>query len=213
MIRPGPVRLAGFDQGTHHFEVRARDWAAPDDRAFIERLDMFFLATVSPDGQPDCSYKGGLPGFVRVLDAHTLCIPDYDGNGMYRSWGNVIVNAHVGLLFIDFDRPNRLRVNGMASIAEDDELLGSFTGAPWESSTGLSIRRKRASGFRRAMARPPLRQNSGFSGRQSTIGPARRGGHGSGRGCHRGQAGSERHAALHHVTRVGQRRAGAREDP
>lgn len=88
------------------------------DRAFIERCPMFFLATADADGRPDCSYKGGLSGFVRVLDGRTLAIPDYDGNGMYRSWGNVLVNPHVGLLFLDFEKPRRIRVNGTATVSE-----------------------------------------------------------------------------------------------
>lgn len=100
-----------------------------EDRAFIERCSMFFIATADADGHPDCSYKGGLPGFVRVLDAHTLAIPDYDGNGMYRTWGNVRVNPHVGLLFIDFERPRRIRVNGTAEVNEDDPLRSEFPGA------------------------------------------------------------------------------------
>jgi predicted pyridoxine 5'-phosphate oxidase superfamily flavin-nucleotide-binding protein len=100
-----------------------------EDRAFIRRSSMFFVATADARGYPDCSYKGGLPGFVRVLNDRTLCIPDYDGNGMYRTWGNVLVNAHVGLLFVDFERPNRLRVNGVARISEDDPLRGEFPGS------------------------------------------------------------------------------------
>src|SRR2546423_2571355 len=88
------------------------------DRAFIERMDMFFLATADADGRPQCSYKGGAPGFVRVLDEHTIAFPNYDGNGMYLSMGNVLENPNVGLLFIDFvsARPSRLRLNGIASI-------------------------------------------------------------------------------------------------
>src|SRR5919206_3887606 len=95
------------------------------DRAFIERMDMFFLATGDAEGRPQCSYKGGEPGFVRVLDEHTIAFPNYDGNGMYLSMGNLSVNPHVGMLFIDFvsQRPSRLRLNGVASIEEDDELL------------------------------------------------------------------------------------------
>src|SRR5881275_111598 len=98
------------------------------DRAFIERMDMFFLATADADGRPQCSYKGGQPGFVRVLDEHTVAFPNYDGNGMYLSMGNTLVNAQVGLLFIDFvsERPSRLRVNGVASIAARDELLPAY---------------------------------------------------------------------------------------
>ncbi len=87
---------------------------------------MFFIATADARGQPDCSYKGGLPGFVRLLDDHTLAIPDYDGNGMYRTWGNVLVNPQVGLLFLDFEQPKRLRVNGNARIVDGDALCSEF---------------------------------------------------------------------------------------
>jgi predicted pyridoxine 5'-phosphate oxidase superfamily flavin-nucleotide-binding protein len=99
------------------------------DRAFIESRPMFFVATADAQGRPECSYKGGLPGFVRVLDERTLAFPDYDGNGMYRSWGNVLVNPAVGLLFPDFEAQRRLRVNGTARIVEDDPLCATFPGA------------------------------------------------------------------------------------
>src|SRR5947209_5109663 len=82
-----------------------------DDCAFIEGCAMFFLATVDTEGAPDCSYKGGTPGFVRVVDEHVVAFPDYDGNGMFRSLGNMLVNPHVALLFVDFMQPNRLRVH------------------------------------------------------------------------------------------------------
>jgi len=102
-----------------------------EDRAFIERTDMFFLATADADGRPQCSYKGGDPGFVRVLDEQTIAFPNYDGNGMYLSLGNVLENPHVGLLFIDFTsaRPSRLRLNGIASIDRADELIDAYPGA------------------------------------------------------------------------------------
>ena len=103
-------------------QVTLRTAFTDDDRAFIHRSPMFFIATADDRGHPDCSYKGGLPGFVRVLDDRTLAIPDYDGNGMYRTWGNVLVNAHVGLLFLAFERPRRLRVHGVARIIEADSL-------------------------------------------------------------------------------------------
>jgi len=110
-------------------QVIVRSAFTAEDRAFIQGCSMFFIATADAQGQPDCSYKGGLPGFVRVLDEHTLAIPDYDGNGMYRSWGNVLVNPQVGLLFLDFERPKRLRVNGVATVGEDDPLRSEFPGA------------------------------------------------------------------------------------
>ena len=101
------------------------------DRAFIERMDMFFLATADASGAPQCSYKGGAPGFVRVLDERTVAFPNYDGNGMYLSAGNLAVNPQVGMLFIDFvsERPSRLRLNGVAGVDEHDELVGAYPGA------------------------------------------------------------------------------------
>lgn len=100
-----------------------------EDRTFIESCAMFFLATADRDGRPDCSYKGGLPGFVRVVAPDALAFPDYDGNGMFRSLGNIRVNPSVGLLFVDFEKPDRLRVNGTATLSDDDPLLSSFPGA------------------------------------------------------------------------------------
>lgn len=93
-----------------------------DDRAFIEARDMFFIATVDEDGRPQCSYKGGDPGFVRVLDERTIAFPVYDGNGMYLTAGNLLLTKNVGLLFIDFEGRKRLRLNGVASVDEDDPL-------------------------------------------------------------------------------------------
>ena len=99
---------------------------AEADRAFIEARDMFFLATADAEGRPQCSYKGGDPGFVRVLDERTIAFPNYDGNGMYLSMGNALVNPHVGLLFIDFENQRRLRLNGEASIDPADPLLADY---------------------------------------------------------------------------------------
>jgi len=96
------------------------------DRAFLEARDMFFLATADEEGRPQCSYKGGEPGFVRVLDEHTIAFPSYDGNGMYLSAGNVLVNPNVGLLFIDFEGRKRMRLNGVASIDPDDPLAAEW---------------------------------------------------------------------------------------
>jgi len=100
-----------------------------DDRTFIEARDMFFFATANESGMPQCSYKGGEPGFVRVVDEQTLAFPSYDGNGTYLSLGNLLRNPQVGMLFIDFTTPKRLRVNGIASIDVDDPLLAEFAGA------------------------------------------------------------------------------------
>lgn len=110
-------------------QVTLRHAFTAEDRAFIESRPMFFVATADAEGHPECSYKGGLPGFVQVLDDRTLVFPDYDGNGMYRSWGNVLVNPAIALLFLDFEAPKRLRVNGSAGISADDPLLPKFPGA------------------------------------------------------------------------------------
>lgn len=107
-------------------EVKVHDRFTDDDRTFIEERDAFFLATVDAAGQPTCSYKGGDPGFVRVLDDRTLAFPCYDGNGMFVSLGNVAETRGVGLLFMDFERPRRLRVDGVASLHLDDPLLAAF---------------------------------------------------------------------------------------
>jgi uncharacterized protein len=108
---------------------RVRDTIDADDRAFIESMDMLFIATADEHGRPNCSYKGGAPGFVRVLDEHTIAFPTYDGNGMFLTAGNVLVNAEVGLLFISFEQGRRLRLNGTASISADDELAPAWPGA------------------------------------------------------------------------------------
>ena len=101
-------------------EKLSRTAFSDEDKAFIESRPMFFLATADAEGQPDCSYKGGVPGFVRVTGASELSFPSYDGNGMFRSLGNVLANPRVGLLFLDFEQPRRLRVLGVARLEEPD---------------------------------------------------------------------------------------------
>jgi predicted pyridoxine 5'-phosphate oxidase superfamily flavin-nucleotide-binding protein len=108
----------------------ARTEFTADDKTFIETLPYFFLATADAKGRPDCSFKGGMPGFVRVTGPGELAFPDYDGNGMFKSLGNVLVNPNVGLLFIAMHgKPQRLRVNGSAMVSRDDPLLARAVGA------------------------------------------------------------------------------------
>jgi uncharacterized protein len=100
------------------------------DAAFIAALPFFFLATADEEGRPDCSFKGGIPGFARVFAPDLLVFPDYDGNGMFKSLGNILANPSVGLLFITMsDRPARLRVNGRAEVTWDDPLMAEIPGA------------------------------------------------------------------------------------
>jgi uncharacterized protein len=110
-------------------EELVRTEFSADDRSFIESVFLFFIATADADGRPDCSFKGGAPGFVRVTAGNELVFPDYDGNGMFKSLGNINANPNIGLLFIDLQKPRRLRVNGTASVSRDDPLLAKTTGA------------------------------------------------------------------------------------
>jgi predicted pyridoxine 5'-phosphate oxidase superfamily flavin-nucleotide-binding protein len=110
-------------------EKFVKDRMDAGDRAFVGRADMFFLATADGEGRPSCSYKGGDPGFVTVVDETTIAFPNYDGNGMFLSWGNTLANPEVGLLFIDLERGHRMRLNGTATIDGHDELLAAYPGA------------------------------------------------------------------------------------
>lgn len=119
--RHGTRRLADLE-----VQVIVHDTITAEDKTFIEARDMFFLSTVDERGWPTCSYKGGDPGFVRVLDGKTIAFPAYNGNGMYMSLGNVSANGRVGMLFIDFENPHRLRLHGHASVSADDPLLPEY---------------------------------------------------------------------------------------
>jgi uncharacterized protein len=98
-------------------------------KMYIEGIDFFFLATSNAKGENDCSFRGGEPGFVRVLDPKTLAFPDYAGNGLFQSLGNLLENPHVGMLFIDFEKAQRLRINGTARLSTEEQDLARFPGA------------------------------------------------------------------------------------
>ncbi len=108
---------------------RVTETIGDEARAIIESARMFFLATCDDRGLPTCSYKGGEPGFVRVVDESTLAFPNYDGNGKYQSMGNLLRNPNLGLLFVDFEGQQRLRIQGVARILEDDQLLSEYAEA------------------------------------------------------------------------------------
>jgi len=111
-------------------EKLRRDRFNDDDAAFVASLGFFFLATADAQGRPDCSFKGGPPGFVRVAAPKLLIFPDYDGNGMFKSLGNIRANPHIGLLFLSMgEAPKRLRVNGRAEVTGDDPLMADVPGA------------------------------------------------------------------------------------
>lgn len=98
-------------------------------QAFVESRDMFFLSSIDHRGYPTCSYKGGTPGFLRVVDSKTLAFPSYDGNGMFLSMGNIKANDKIGMLLIDFETPHRVRIHGTASIDKEDPLMKEFNGS------------------------------------------------------------------------------------
>ena len=102
---------------------------ADEHRGFIESRDFFFLTTIDHRGFPTCSYKGGSVGFIKALDSKTLVFPSYDGNGMYLSMGNMNANPKIGMLFIDFEKPHRVRVHGEAKVEVNSHLLKEFPGA------------------------------------------------------------------------------------
>jgi uncharacterized protein len=133
MFHEGNRRLQDqFDSRriSDRLEQFTRKEFTPQDRAFVESAPYFFLATADAEGRPDCSFKGGMPGFVAVTGPSELAFPDYDGNGMFKSLGNILVNADVGLLFIAMHgRPQRLRVNGTATVSREDPLLARTVGA------------------------------------------------------------------------------------
>ncbi len=109
-----------------HLTGRVTETIGESQKEFIEKADMFFLATCDHRGLPTCSYKGGDPGFVRVLDEKWLAFPNYDGNGKFQSMGNLLKNPNVGMLFVDFEGQQRLRLQGTATILDDDELLSQY---------------------------------------------------------------------------------------
>lgn len=98
-------------------------------RGFIESRDMFFLTTIDHRGYPTCSYKGGKPGFLKVMDNKTLAFPSFDGNGMFLSMGNITANSKIGMLLIDFETPHRIRIHGNATLHRDRQSLDLFHGA------------------------------------------------------------------------------------
>lgn len=100
-----------------------------EHRGFIESRDMFFLTTIDHRGYPTCTYKGGSPGFLKIIDSKTLAFPSFDGNGMFLSMGNISINNQVGMLLIDFETPHRIRIHGKASIHRDEQSLKMFLGA------------------------------------------------------------------------------------
>jgi predicted pyridoxine 5'-phosphate oxidase superfamily flavin-nucleotide-binding protein len=106
-------------------------------RAYVDRQEMMFVATSDGRGECDCTFRAGPAGFVRVLDARRLAWPEYRGNGVMASLGNIVENAHVGLLFVDFYRDGvGLHVNGRAEIVDDAAMRAAIPGLPVDTVPG-----------------------------------------------------------------------------
>ncbi len=100
------------------------DYLNPLMREFVGQQELVFIATADAQGECDCSLRAGTPGFVKVLDDRRLAYPEYRGNGVMASVGNILENPHIGMIFMDFFRHTiGLHVNGKASIVENSELL------------------------------------------------------------------------------------------
>lgn len=123
-------RLFGTEQLAAHLARRyVLDQLEIAHQTWIRGADAVYVATVDSRGHPECSYKGGLPGFIQVPDSRTLEIPSYNGNGMYRTLGNAAAQAWIGLLFLFPDEPAKLRVNGVCAVLTDPAALATHTGA------------------------------------------------------------------------------------
>ena len=112
---PTPAELAS------HLSFEQQDW--------IDHTDTFFIATAHPEQGADISHRGGLPGVLQVVNANQLLFPDYKGNNMFQSFGNIAVNPHVGLLILDFDQGHTLQLTGKAELLWDDPRQQHFNGA------------------------------------------------------------------------------------
>jgi len=137
MSRPEAVALPGSN-GEHELQEKCNTtsranafyrhqvlgYLNPLMQAFVTKQEMMFVGTADRHGEADASFRAGLAGFIRVLDQNTLAYPEYRGNGVMSSLGNISENPHVGLLFVDFADRIGLHVNGRARIVENDEFLG-----------------------------------------------------------------------------------------
>ena len=109
--------------------ARRAETLTGEQRSLISSSDAFFIASAHPDGGADASHRGGLPGFVRFLDEDALAFPDYSGNNMFNTLGNIAANPKTGLLFVDFERGDTLQLSGEARVIWDPARAAEFAGA------------------------------------------------------------------------------------
>ena len=109
--------------------IAVRDKFDDESSAFIESRDFFFLSTIDENNRPTVSYKGGDIGLVKILNEKTAIFPSYNGNGMFLSMGNILNNAEIGLLFMCFEKPHRIRVQCKAELLDDEKFKNFFPGS------------------------------------------------------------------------------------
>ncbi len=122
---PAPVASAqitgaSVERGAH---------LSPHQGRFLEGADTFFIASLAPENGADASHRGGTPGFVRVESERQLTFPDYAGNAMFNTLGNLETNPRAGLLFVDWERGDTLQLSGTARVNWDARRTGDLTGA------------------------------------------------------------------------------------
>lgn len=110
-------------------ELQTRLALNETDQTWLTQADTFFIASVHPDNGADASHRGGYPGFIQVVDSQTLLFPDYSGNNMFQTLGNLTVNPKAGLIFVDFEQGHTLQMTGQATILWETEQLAAFAGA------------------------------------------------------------------------------------
>jgi len=121
-------KVGSENKASAFYDKQLLDYLNPYMREFILKQEMVFIATADSKGECDCSFRAGKQGFVRVLNEKTLLYPEYRGNGVMASMGNILENPHIGMTFIDFfENTIGLHVNGKAKIVENDELLADET--------------------------------------------------------------------------------------
>lgn len=129
--------MGSTERADRFYRDQMLDHLNPMMREFIARQEMLFIATADARGECDSSFRAGPPGFVHVIDEWTLVYPEYRGNGVFASAGNVIQNPHIGLMFLDFQHDRiGLHVNGRVKIMEDERLRPHIPDLPLPQTPG-----------------------------------------------------------------------------
>ena len=128
-IQAREPETGGPEPGLENGHILRSRWLTDEQRSLISEADTFFIASSHPEGGTDASHRGGKPGFVRFLADAVLEFPDYSGNTMFNTLGNIAVNPSAGLLFLDFEGGGTLQLTGEARIVWDTGRAARFAGA------------------------------------------------------------------------------------